>query len=774
MNRSSSSFTALLLLGLLPAASSAADPRLDSWLTANTRSYARIYETDAARLAGNAVTTWARGTTNQSTPSYAGIIQVSSSTDWVYLRTSGLGTHVMGPWYINAAHTQNFPNFPGNTGVLYRFPHSPTIPSTKTLTGLGAIGYFVDGVAAFDNRDAFSYVTASNTDASPTNGLRGDGVWNREAYANEGVTFDPAFAHQAMSNHHYHANAPAVRYQLDDHVDFDPVTKIYTERTSAVTKHAPIVAWLADGLPVYGPYGYSSPMDPTSGLRRMTSGYVKRDGTNGTTALATTGRTSLPAWAARAQNRSATLPANLQGPAVTAAFTLGRYIEDYDYLGDLGKIQGTDFDLNESNVRFCVTPEFPNGTYAYFLTIESDGTPKFPNMVGRWFFGSATGGTVNAINEPVTEAVRASQASAITVTATHAGGTVTLNWSSVEGATYRIETSSDASVWTALAGATAVTSHGGTTTAFSTAVVANHYRVTLTALAAYDTRGSGGLSGIGNAATATASVGSSGTARLVNIATRTALGGDSGTPISGFVLRGTGTQPMLARAVGPTLANFNVNGALADPRLSLVSGSTSISVNDNWLATDAATIAATGAFALNPGSKDAALVATLGAGAYTAPVSATDGGSGVALLEVYDAASSSTLSLINASTRARVGTGDSVLIPGFVISGSGSLKLLVRAVGPALSSFGVTDALADPTLTLYRGTTVLATNDNWSSAANAAELAATTTAVGAFALTTGSRDAALLATLPAGAYTAVVSGVGNTTGTALVELYVAQ
>lgn len=762
------SFTSRLLLAAFATslAALAADPQLESWQTANTRRYARIYETDAARLAGTAVTTWSRGTTAQSTPSYAGVIHVSSSANWVYLRSSGLGTHVMGPWYLNAAHTQNFPSYPANTGVLYRIPRTPTIPATKTLTGLAAIGYFVDGVAAFDNRDAFSYVSASNTDASPVNGLRGDGVWNREAYHNEGVTFDPAFAHQAMTNHHYHANAPAVRYQLGDHVDFNATTKIYTESTAPVTAHSPIVAWLADGLPVYGPYGYASPMDAKSGLRRMTSGYVKRDGTNGTTNLATTGRTTLPAWAARAQNRSATLPSNVYGPAVNTAYAIGHFIEDYDYLGDLGKTQGVDFDLNECNVRFCVTPEFPNGTWAYFLTIEADGTPKFPNMVGRWFYGSPTGGSVNAINETVTEYVRASQASAIAVTATNSGGTVAITWTSVEGATYKIESSADATTWTALPNASAVTSAGGDTTSFSSTTVTANYRVTLTALATYDTRGAGGLSGVGNAATATPAVGSSGTARLVNIATRVALGGAAGTPIPGFVLSGAGTKPMLIRAVGPTLASFGLTGVLADPRLGLIGGSATLATNDNWLAGDAATMAGVGAFALPAASKDAALVATLAAGSYSAPVAATDNGSGVALLEVYDAATTSAVNVINASTRAFVGTGDAVLIPGFVIGGTGALKLLIRAVGPTLANLGVSGVLADPTITLYRGNTALATNDNWSAAD-----APTMAAVGAFALTAGSRDAAIVTTLPAGAYSAIVSGVGGTTGTALVELY---
>lgn len=758
-----------VLLALACAAHSA-EPLLESWQTSQTRRYARIYQTDAARLAGTTVTTWSRGATGQATPTYAGIVQVSSSANWVYLRTTGLATHVMGPWYNNVARTQNFPNFPGNTGVLYRFPRTPTIPATKELTTLAAIGYFVDGVAAFDNRDAFSYVNASGVDSSGPNGLRGDAVWNREAYANEGVTFDPAFAHQAMINHHYHANAPALRFRLGDHVDFDPVTKIYTESTGPVTAHSPIIAWLRDGLPVYGPYGYSSAMNPQSGLRRMTPGYAKRDGANGTTNLTVTGRTTLPGWAARVQNRSAELPPNLTGPAVGNAFPLGRYLEDYDYLGDLGRTQGVDFDLNASNVRFCVTPEFPAGTWAYFVTIEADGTPKFPNFAGREFWGTPSGGNVNAINEPVTEFARAGQATPISVSASHVGGTVTILWTSVEGATYRIETSPDATTWTALAGATSIVSGGPETTSFATTTVAANYRVTLTALATYDTRADGGLTGVGNAAAAT--LNSTGTARLVNIATRVALGGPAGTPIPGFVLSGAGTKQMLVRAVGPTLTNFGVTGVLADPRLGLMSGNVAIASNDNWLASDAAAFTASGAFALTAGSRDSALIAPLTAGPYTAPVAATDGGSGLALLEVYDAATSSTVTVVNASTRAFVGTGASVLIPGFVISGSGSLRLLIRAVGPTLTPLGVTDALGDPTLTLYRGNATLATNDNWGAATNAAEIAATAAAVGAFALPPGSRDAALVATLPAGNYTAIVSGVGATTGTALVELYV--
>jgi hypothetical protein len=258
------------------------------------------------------------------------------------------------------------------------------------------------------------------------------------------------------------------------------------------------------------------------------------------------------------------------------------------------------------------------------------------------------------------------------------------------------------------------------------------------------------------------------TARLVNIATRAAVGGAAGTPIPGFVLSGGGTKSIIVRAVGPTLGSFGVSGVLADPRLSIVSGNATIATNDNWLAADGAVMGAAGAFNLTAGSKDAAAVAALGAGSYSAPIVAADGGSGVALVEIYDGAPLSGVSLINASTRAFVGTGDSVLIPGFVVGGTGTIRLLVGAVGPTFGAFGVTVTLAYPTINLFRGAAALATNDNWSTAANAAEVASAGAAVGAFALPAGSRDAALLVTLAPGSYPAVVSGVAITTGTALV------
>jgi hypothetical protein len=286
-----------------------------------------------------------------------------------------------------------------------------------------------------------------------------------------------------------------------------------------------------------------------------------------------------------------------------------------------------------------------------------------------------------------------------------------------------------------------------------------------------------------NAATLTVNVSNTGgggtstpAAQLINLSVRVQAGGAAGTPITGFVVDGSGSgKRMLIRAIGPTLTSFGVAGALADPQLQLWSHGQMIGSNDNWEAADASVFDAVQAFGLTPGSADAAIVTTLAPGAYSTPVLEPSGTQGNVMIECYDAATSDTsVQLINASALALVGTGDSVLIPGFVISGSGTIKLLVRAVGPQLSQFGVAGVLADPQITVYHGSTVIETNDNWSDSAHASDISSAATQVQAFPLPSGSKDAAVLVTLPEGLYSAVVSGVGNTTGKALVELYVVK
>ena len=265
-------------------------------------------------------------------------------------------------------------------------------------------------------------------------------------------------------------------------------------------------------------------------------------------------------------------------------------------------------------------------------------------------------------------------------------------------------------------------------------------------------------------------------ARLANVSVRTSAGGGD-ILITGFTIGPGPSKTVLVRAVGPTLGAFGVAGTLSDPKLELYNDkSVKIAENDNFNSADAATFAAVGAFPLNAGARDAALVATLPSGSYSAQVSGIGGASGVALVEVYEVSGGITR-LINLSTRAQVGTGANILIPGISIApGSGSRRLLLRAVGPTLGAFGVPGTIADPKLELYSGSNKIAENDNWGTpvgvaTADAATLAAAFAANGAFALGAGSKDAALLINLGAGNYTLQVSGVGDTTGAALVEVY---
>ena len=386
MNSDSNFLAALMAAAFLPIAAVAGDPRTDQWYVTQSGKYARIYTDAAAKTAGSAVTTWSNGTQTQSLPAYSGVQEVYSSDSWVYLRTTGLGVHVMGPW------STGFPNLPQNRKILYRIPRTPSVPATPSLTGLGSIGYFVDGVAMFDSRDGFVWTGTTES------GGAGTGYWNREAYVNEGATFDPAYAHQEQQGtYHYHANPIALRYLLGDHVDFNATTRTYAESTPPVTRHSPILGWVADGFPVYGPYGYAVATNPASGLRRMISGFQLRNGQKGTDNLTTAGRASIPAWATRLYGTSGTQT----GPAVSTSYPLGRYMEDNAFLGDLGYKQGVDFDLDESNGRFCVTPEFPNGTYAYFVSIAADGTPVYPYNIGRSYHGTPSGGNVTSIPETV-------------------------------------------------------------------------------------------------------------------------------------------------------------------------------------------------------------------------------------------------------------------------------------------------------------------------------------------------------------------------------------
>jgi hypothetical protein len=265
--------------------------------------------------------------------------------------------------------------------------------------------------------------------------------------------------------------------------------------------------------------------------------------------------------------------------------------------------------------------------------------------------------------------------------------------------------------------------------------------------------------------TVTSGSGAGVTARLSNLSVRAAM--DAGqTLFVGFSVSGGG-RSILARAVGPTLASFGLTGTMTDPRLELYNGTALVAENDDWGSSAALTnaFASVGAFPLVANSRDAAFLQTVDG---TRSVQLKGTGAGVALVELYDIGSGISPRLVNVSARNQVGTGDNILIFGFFVDGTGTKNLLIRAIGPRLADLGVTGVLADPRFDVFRAGTAaaIAGNDNWADA-----LAPTFAAVGAFGLTPGSRDAALVTALTPGSYTVQVSGVGGVTGEALVEIY---
>jgi YVTN family beta-propeller protein len=272
--------------------------------------------------------------------------------------------------------------------------------------------------------------------------------------------------------------------------------------------------------------------------------------------------------------------------------------------------------------------------------------------------------------------------------------------------------------------------------------------------------------------------------RLINLSCRAQVGAGASTLIAGFVAGGagtTGSEPLLIRASGPALIPLGVTGTLPDPQLQLFQSnnngtSTLIGTNAGWdgNAAIASSAAAVGAFAWNnAASHDSALLVSLD-GPYTAQISGQSGDTGVALAEVYDATPAGTYTpttprLINVSARNQVGAGGNILICGFVIGGTTSDTVLIRASGPSLVPLGVTGTLPDPELQLYSGSTLLEGNTGWGANAQIASAAAW---VGAFSWGgSATPDSALLVTLPPGAYTAQVSGAIGDTGVSLVEVY---
>jgi len=254
--------------------------------------------------------------------------------------------------------------------------------------------------------------------------------------------------------------------------------------------------------------------------------------------------------------------------------------------------------------------------------------------------------------------------------------------------------------------------------------------------------------------------------QTLNLSTRGLVSAGDNVLIGGFIVTGPGPKSVVLRALGPSLSGFGLSGVLADPVLKVYNSSgTLIASNDNWQDDiGAAYIMQNGLAPSNP--SESATLQTLAPGAYTVIVTGKDPTPGIGLVELYDVSPLSNSKLVNMSARGSVGTGDNVLISGFIVGDVESATVVVRALGPSLASHGVSGVLSDPTLTIYDANgTAIASNDNWQDNINAIDIQKNALAP------PNASESALVLRLPAGSYTAIVRGANGGTGVGLAEVY---
>lgn len=334
-----------------------------------------------------AILSWIRNTTGltgrhyvsgNSTPivdaDSANVQTVLYSTNWVYVRTKGIPGYVTGPFL------DGNPSLATSQNAIFKLPLSPVANTgAPVATTGGNIGIFINGVALFDYRDGVSWKNSTNSIAGgPIPGGPGDGVWNRDAVLAEKGGFDCSKGHPAMGNYHHHQNPSA--FKLDISVistvcNLYDADGLYVINSSA---HSPLIGFAYDGFPIYGAYGFKN-TDGTGGIVRMKSSYALRSITTRTT---------------YADGSPVTA-----GPAVSTTYPLGYFREDYEYIAPTAS--QPDY-LDSHNGRFCVTPEYPAGTYAYFCTVDAQHNSAYPYAVGPTFYGVKTGVKVTSITEPVT------------------------------------------------------------------------------------------------------------------------------------------------------------------------------------------------------------------------------------------------------------------------------------------------------------------------------------------------------------------------------------
>lgn len=252
-----------------------------------------------------------------------------TATD-VYVTSTCIPGYDIGPWTAN-------PNLPANQDFTFKITRNP-VENNGTLvnTPLGHIGVWRNGVSIFNAKDGMSY--------------NNQGIWNRDALIFEGISFDDCLGHAAPNGEYHHHVSPNCLYP---HL--------------AMTVHSPLIGYAFDGFPIYGAHGYTN-ADGTGGISRMRTSYRLRNITERTTLA-----------------NGTTLPANQYGPALGGQYPLGAFLEDHEFVNGLG-------DLDEHNGRYCVTPEYPEGTYAYFVTLSEGYEPEFPYVLGPTYHGTVQPG----------------------------------------------------------------------------------------------------------------------------------------------------------------------------------------------------------------------------------------------------------------------------------------------------------------------------------------------------------------------------------------------
>jgi hypothetical protein len=340
-------------------------PAISSWLRNTIGTTGRHY------VSGNSTPINDAALVNVQTVQYSG--------NWVYVSTTGVPSYITGPFL------DGNPSVTTNQNAIFKIPLSPSQNTgTATVTSGGNIGIFINGVAMFDYRDGVAWNSTTNVlcgglpGMSPCpGGPMTTQAWNRDAVVAERIGFDCAKGHPAQGNYHHHQNPSA--YKLDLSV-ISTVCDIYDADGLYVidsTVHSPLIGYAYDGFPVYGAYGYKNG-DGTGGIVRIKSGYQYRNITT---------RTTSPTGATVSS-----------GPNVSSTYPLGYFKEDYEFVTHTGQADYLDI----HNGRFCVTPEYPNGIYCYFATVDANWNSAYPYLVGPTYYGNKTAVKVTSITETVT------------------------------------------------------------------------------------------------------------------------------------------------------------------------------------------------------------------------------------------------------------------------------------------------------------------------------------------------------------------------------------